>query len=338
MGFGLCGFKSHPRHQVAPRIVVDVMGADRPPGELAAGAAQAAAKLPLDLVVVGDARQIEPHLPDLPNVSLLHCPLFVDPEEKPVEAARRTDTSLARGLALLAQGQADAFLSPGNTGAVVATALLQLGRLPGVHRPALCASLPTLKGKEVLLVDAGASADYKPPYLLQFASMGAAYARVVLDLALPTVGLLNIGTEPHKGDTLTQQAHALLAERPDFRGNVEPHTVLTERPVDVVVTGGFSGNLFLKALEGGVEAVTEALRRELHRSLRARLGGWIARPALRAVARGLGYREHNAAPLLGVRGLVFVAHGRSDAPAVAGAVRRVFKVCQADFLAQLPPF
>ncbi len=335
MGFGPCGFKSHPRHQVAPRIVVDVMGADRPPGELAAGAAQAAAKLPLELILVGRAPEFASQLPHLPNVEVVDCPDFVSPLEKPVEAARRQNTSLVRGLELVASGQADAFLSPGSTGAVVAAALLTLGRLPGVHRPALCASLPALHGPEVLLLDAGASSDAKPQFLEQFAAWGALYAREILHLPAPKVGLLNIGTEPGKGDALTQEAYALLARRADFVGNVEPHAVLTERPVDVVISGGFAGNLFLKALEGGVEALAQALRGELGKSWRGRVGGWLARPALRAVARKLRYEAHNAAPLLGVRGLVFVAHGRSTAAAMAGAVTRAFHVCQTGLLEKI---
>ncbi|MCX7750535.1 MAG: phosphate--acyl-ACP acyltransferase [Candidatus Bipolaricaulota bacterium] len=300
-----------------PRIIVDVMGADRPPGELAAGALRAAERLPITLLLAGLRRELPP-LP--PEVEVL----------EPTEGR----SSIEVGIAALAAGQAEAFLSPGSTGAVVRAAVLGLGRLPGLLRPGLCASLPSLSG-EALLIDAGATADPKPAYLLQYADLGVAYAREVLGIPSPAVGLLNIGEEPGKGDRVARAAHDLLAARKDFVGNVEPHEILTERPVDVVVTGGFSGNLLLKALEGGAEAVLAATRSALRGSLRARLGALLARPALREVARRLRYEEHNAAPLLGVRGLVLVAHGRSDARAMEGALRRTHRACQAKVLPKL---
>ncbi len=308
------------------------MGADRPPAELAAGVARAAAALPIKLILVGRRLDLPPDLP--PTVEILNCARPAGSGEAAAHAARQEDNSIARGVEALLRGEADAFLSPGSTGAVVSTALLRLGRLPGVLRPGLCASLPTLRG-EVLLIDAGATADPKPVHLLQFADLGLTYAREVLGIPRPTIGLLNIGTERGKGDRLTRAAHALLADREEFAGNVEPHTVLTDRPADVVVCGGFSGNLFLKAVEGGAEAVLTATRAALRSSARAVLGAWLARPALRGVSRRLRYEEHNAAPLLGVRGLVLVAHGRSDAQAIAGALRRTHQACQAKIVERL---
>ncbi|HAZ28002.1 TPA: phosphate acyltransferase [Candidatus Acetothermia bacterium] len=310
------------------------MGADRPPAEVAAGAVAAAEGLPIQLVLVGRRAALAPSLSSA--IEVLDCPGFVDCAEPPVQAARRSDTSIARGIAALAAGEADAFLSPGSTGAVVTTALLRLGRLPGVLRPGLCASLPTLRG-EVLVIDVGATADPKPEHFVSFAHLGATYAREVLGIPQPTIGLLNIGTELGKGDRITRAAYELLADRDGFRGNVEPHTVVTERPVDVVVSGGFVGNLFLKALEGGAEAVLAATKAALMSSAQARLGAWLARSALRAVGRKLRYEEHNAAPLLGVAGLVVVAHGRSDARALAGALRRTDQACRAGLIGKLAP-
>ncbi|SQD92427.1 Phosphate acyltransferase [Candidatus Bipolaricaulis anaerobius] len=311
-----------------PRIVVDVMGADRPPAELAGGAIRAATALPIRLILVAH-RPLLPPLP--PGVEVLECPPAPEHEEGATRVARREDTSIARGLDALRRGEADAFLSPGSTGAVVSAAILRLGRLPGVVRPGLCASLPTLRG-EVLLIDAGATADSKPAHLVQFADLGAAYAQAVLGIPSPTVGLLNIGTEHGKGDALTREAHPLLARTAGFVGNVEPHTILTERPVDVVVAGGFSGNLFLKAVEGGAEAVLTMVKGALRSSARARLGALLSRRALRAVAQSLRYEEHNAAPLLGVNGLVTVAHGRSDAAAIEGALRRTFQASRSQIV------
>lgn len=297
------------------------MGADRPPAELVEAAIHASARLPLTLVLAARRRDLPPHLP--PTIEVLDCP----PEEG-------EGSSIVRGIAVVGRGEADAFLSPGSTGAVVRTAILRLGRLPGVLRPGLCASLPTLHG-EMLLIDAGATADPKPAHIAQFAQLGLAYAHGVLGISRPTAGLLNIGTEQGKGDRLTRAAYDLLAVRDDFVGNIEPHTVLTERPADVVVCGGFTGNLFLKALEGGVAAILAAAGNALRRSPRTRLGGWLAQPALRAVGRGFRYEEHNAAPLLGVRGLVLVAHGRSDGRAIGGALRRAFLASQSGIVETL---
>lgn len=314
-----------------PRIVVDVMGADRPPAELAAGAIRAAADLPIQLVLAAH----RPLLPPLPaGVEVLDCPPAPAPHGSATSAARQEGTSITLGLDALRRGEAEAFLSPGSTGAVVAAAILRLGRLPGVLRPGLCASLPTLRG-EVLLIDAGATADPKPAHLAQFADLGTAYCRAVLGIPAPTVGLLNIGTEHGKGDQLTRSAHELLQGRDGFAGNVEPHTLLTERPVDVVVAGGFSGNLFLKAVEGGAEAVLGLVKEALRSSTRARLGAWLSRRALRGVARALRYEDHNAAPLLGVDGLVTIAHGRSDARAMEGALRRTFQASRSGIVAAL---
>lgn len=300
------------------------MGGDRPPAELAAGVVRAAADLPVHLIVTAP-RSLLPPLPH--GVEVLECSPAATAKGA-LSHALGEETSIARGLEALRRGEADAFLSPGSTGAVVATALLRLGRLPGILRPGLCVSLPTLKG-EALLIDGGATADPKPAYLAQFADLGMTYAREVLGITNPTFGLLNIGTEQGKGDRLTREVYPLLSGRPGFVGNVEPHQILTGRPADVVVSGGFAGNLVLKALEGGAEAVLAATQAALRSSARARLGGLLARPGLRAVRKMLRYEEYNAAPLLGVRGLVAVAHGRSDALAMAGALRRLYRACEA---------
>lgn len=314
---------------MATRIVVDVMGADRPPGELVAGALAAADRLPVHLIFAGRRRLIEPHLPEEAHAEVLDCEDFVPPDAPPVRAVRNRATSIVRGLELLAEGKAEAFLSPGNTGAVVAAALLVLGRLPGAKRPGLCASLPTLAGRELLLIDAGATADPRPEHLAQFAEMGVLYAREALGFAQPKVGLLSIGAEALKGDKLVRSAHGLLSGRPDFAGNVEPHQLLTERPVDVVVTGGFAGNLTIKALEGGAEATWEALKSALGGALRYKLGAFLLRPALRALAGRMSYDRYNGAPLLGVRGLVMVAHGRSSPRAMEAAVERTYWAAKA---------
>lgn len=317
---------------MAIRIVVDVMGVDRPPDELVTGALAAAGRLPIHLILAGRRRLIEPHLPEDAHAEVLDCEEFVPQDAPPVQAIRMKGTSILRGLELVAQGKAEAFLSPGNTGAVVAASLLVLGRIPGIKRPGICASIPTLKGKELLLIDAGATADPKPEHLLQFADMGRLYAQEVLGIPEPTIGLLSIGEETIKGDKLVRAAHRLLARRPDFVGNVEPHGLLTERPVDIVVSGGFAGNLTIKALEGGAEGTWTALKDELRTSIRTYVGATLLRPTLRNLVRKMRYDRYNGAPLLGVQGLVMVAHGRSSPSAMEAAVERTFWVAKAELV------
>lgn len=323
---------------MAIRIAVDVMGGDRPPEELVRGALAAADRLPVHLIFAGRRRLIEPVLPEDAHAEVLDCEAFVPPDAPPVQAIRDHTTSIARGLELVSRGKADAFLSPGNTGAVVAGALLILGRLPGVKRPGICASFPTLPGREILLIDAGATADPRPEHLVQFADMGVLYAQEVLGIPEPKVGLLSIGAEPTKGDKLTRTTHALLRQRDDFAGNVEPHDLLSSRPVDVVVTGGFAGNLTIKALEGGAEATWGALKSALTGRLRHRLGAALLKPALRALAARMSYDRYNGAPLLGVKGLVMVAHGRSSARAMEAAVERTYWAAKAEVVDRISRF
>ncbi len=332
-----CGFKSHPRHQffMPYTIAIDVMGADRPPREIISGALQATGRLPVHLLFVGRRRSVEPHLPPDAPGELVECEQVVEQDEPPVQAVRRKESSLVRGMELVAEGKADAFLSPGNTGAVVGAALLKLGRLPGVHRPGLCAAVPTLKEREVLIIDAGATSDPRPSHLVQFAHMGRIYAQEVLGIAEPKLALLNIGAEPIKGDKLSREAFRLLSEIPRFVGNVEPHDLLIERPADVAVAGGFAGNLAIKSLEGGAEVVLEGLRHVISRSRRGKLGALFMRSSLRELAAQLRYDRHNGAPLLGVRKLVVAAHGRSSPEAMEAAVVRTFWALQVGLVGRL---
>ena len=306
------------------RIVVDVMGADRPPSELIKGAQAAARRLPLNLILVGKRGEIHPHLDPALPVEVVHAPDVVGMDEPPLRAARKRDSSLVKGIRLLAEGNAEAFLSPGNTGAIVAAAVFILGRLPGVLRPGLCAAIPTLAGRELYLIDAGATVDCRPHNLLQFAKMGESYAREALGVEQPKVGLLNVGEEKIKGDKLSREAYKLLSGLRNFVGNVEPHRLIGERPADVVVCSGFAGNLTIKALEGGAEIVWESVKRAIGDSTPGRLAALLLRRRLRVLSQRLRYERYNGAPLLGVRGLVFVAHGRSSAAAIEAAVERTF--------------
>ena len=311
------------------RILVDVMGGDLPPSELARGGIAAGHEMGIDIGFVGDPAAIRPalaqsHTPEGSQFSIIPATQVVRMDESPVRAVRtKRDSSLIKGIIALKEGNADAFVSPGNTGAVVAGSIFTLGRIPGVPRPGIATTLPTVDGGEVLIIDVGATVDCAPRHLLYFALMGGTYARSALEIRSPRIGLLNIGTEKTKGNKLAQRTFALLSQSPlPFAGNVEGHEVLTSSPVDVVVCDGFVGNIFLKTLEGGAAAVVDLLRHGVSNGgLRARLGGALLYPVLSSLRARLSYQQHGGAPLLGVNGVVVIGHGRSDAQAIAGAIR-----------------
>jgi glycerol-3-phosphate acyltransferase PlsX len=222
---------------------------------------------------------------------------------------------------LLKSGEAQAFVSMGNTGAMLAGALLALGRIRGVERPGLAVLLPT-PGGPTLLIDGGANAEARPNHLRQFAEMGSAYMRAMYGYERPRVGLLSIGEEASKGSPLIVEAHRLMLEQPaiHFLGNIEGRDVTTGQ-YQVVVTDGFTGNTALKLIEGSVQMVFDVMRREARTSWRSRIGGALLLPALREARGRMDYRRYGAAPLLGVNGKVFIGHGRSDPEAIANAIR-----------------
>ncbi len=306
-------------------VAVDAMGGDFAP-QAAVEGALIAARGGVDVVLVGDAAAVGRELARLgatpANVRVVHASdaIAMDQHDA-LDARHRKESSVYVALQLLRRGEADAFVSAGNTGAVVTLALVVLGRLPGAERPALGALLPLPPGP-CLLLDCGANAESRASHLVQFGLLGAAYVRAVLGVAEPRVGLLSIGEEPGKGTPAVIEAHAALAVAPGLRflGNVEGREITTGR-ADVVVTDGFTGNVALKLAEGVIEMLLLELRRAALASWRGRLGGLLLRPQVRALADQLDYRRAGAAPLLGVDGAVYIAHGRSDGAAVANAVR-----------------
>ncbi len=309
------------------RIVLDVMGGDLPPRELVKGGIAAGRRFGADILFAGEPTAIRTaldasHEREGSRFSILSASEIITMDEPPVRAVRgKRDSSLVRGLLALRDGEADAFVSPGNTGAVVAGSIFTLGRIAGIPRPGLAVSLPSLTGEDFLVIDVGANVDCAPLHLAYFALMGATYARDVLGEREPKIGLLNIGTEKAKGNKLNYHAFDILEKGPlPFVGNVEGHHLLTERPVDVVVCDGFVGNIFLKAIEGGVGAVSALLRRSISRRLFARLGGLLLRPVFAELRETLSYERRGGAPLLGVDGIVVIAHGRSNAAAIDGAI------------------
>jgi glycerol-3-phosphate acyltransferase PlsX len=299
------------------RVAVDAMGGDRAPEEIVAGAL--AARSPaVEPVLYGRRDALESLAGDL---AVVHAPDVVAMEEKPGEAARtKRESSLFAVCRAVAAGEADVAVSAGNTGALLAAGLVEIGRLPGVHRPAIALALPALRGPSVL-IDGGANADARPEHLLQFAHMGAVFAEEALRIANPSVALLSIGEEPEKGNRLVREAHELLAAgEVRYVGNVEGRELLAGA-ADVVVCDGFTGNVALKTLEGGVLTALESLRGEITASWRGRLGGVLIRPAARRLRERLDPDAYGGAYLLGLRGLVVIAHGRSSRRAIENAIR-----------------
>ncbi len=296
------------------RVAVDALGGDRAPQEIVAGA-RAAAAPGIVPVVYGPA--------DLDTQGLEHVATdgAVEMDDKPGEAVRgKPGSSLVRAVRAVADGDADAVVSAGNTGAMLAASLLHIRRLPGVYRPGIAVVIPTGHGPSVL-IDAGANADARPEHLLQFAHMGCVFAEEILGVERPRVRLLSIGEEPEKGNLLTLEAHALLADDDLlFDGNTEGRTLLVGE-ADVIVTDGFTGNVALKTLEGTIRSVLAALRSEAEASVRGKLGGALLRPAVRGLRTRLDPEEHGGGYLLGLRGLVVISHGSSSRRAIANAIR-----------------
>ena len=307
-------------------IAVDAMGGDFAPHAVVAGTAAAARALPdLDIALVGDEAVVAPLLraagPPLANLTLCHASQVVEMCDAPGAAVRqKRESSIAVGMRLVREGRAQAIISAGNSGAMMAAAVLILKAQRGVDRPAIATLLPTQRG-HVVLLDSGATTDCKPAHLVQFARLGNIYASTVLDCASPRVGLLSIGEEPTKGDELTKETHQLLlASELIFIGNVEPKE-LVRGEVDVVVCDGFVGNLMLKAGEGFCGLIMTLIAEEVAKRPLFRLAERVLRPAFRQVTKRFDYAEVGGALLLGVNGVVVICHGRSNGLAIGNAVR-----------------
>jgi glycerol-3-phosphate acyltransferase PlsX len=296
------------------RIAVDAMGGDDAPGPIIAGALRAASD-EIEPILVGRLG-IDPE-----GLAHVVADDVIDMHEKPGKAVRlKPRSSLVVACRLVAEGKADAVVSAGNTGALLAAGLIVLRRLPGVRRPAIGAVVPSRNGPYVL-IDAGANADARPRHLLQFAHMGAIFAEEILGLKHPTVRLLSIGEEAEKGNTLSVAAHRLLAASSlNFAGNAEGRLLL-EHPADVIVCDGFTGNIALKTIEGTAQSMLQALREAAEQSALTKLGGLLLRPAVRSVREKFNPDTYGGAYLLGLRGLAVPAHGNSGQDAIANAIR-----------------
>lgn len=303
------------------RIAVDAMGGDHAPGEIVAGAALAAADYGVDISLVGIPTAVQPLLDSHPRLQLVPCTQVIAMDEHPAQAVRsKPDSSMCVCARLCREGRADGWVSAGNSGAVMAAALLIQGRIRGVERPALGSVVPTQNGFAYFL-DVGANVDSKPDYLVQFAGMGAVYAREMLGRPEPRVALLSNGEEEGKGDELVRETgRRLRSSLPGFIGNVEPKDIYNAR-ADVVVADGFVGNVAIKMAEATAEFLFRNLRDEIPKTTRGKLGGLLIRPGVREMRARIDWREFGGAPLLGIDGVAVVAHGRSDARAIKNAIR-----------------
>jgi glycerol-3-phosphate acyltransferase PlsX len=321
------------------RIVLDAMGSDNAPAPDVEGGVRAARRFGQEIILVGQRPAIEAELAKhdilgLP-LTIVHASEVIGMDEHPSQAARsKKDSSMVVGMGLLRAGRADAFVSMGNSGGVLATALTsagRIGRIPGVKRPAISTVLPTLDGLAFML-DIGANADCHPEWLAQFALLGSVYARKVLGIANPRVGILANGEEETKGNKLVQEAHPLLrALDINYVGNVEGKD-LTAGLADVIVSDGFTGNVAVKTAEGTAKMLLATLKKEIKARPLAMVGALLAQGAFAATAKKLDYREYGGAPLLGVDGVVIIGHGRSDALAVENAVRVAIEAVKADLI------
>jgi len=305
------------------RIALDAMGGDQAPAVTVRGALEAVEAHGVEVILVGDAERLRRELgaSSRPGVSIRHAGQVVAMDESPSTALRRKkDSSIRVAVDLVKAGEADAVVSAGNTGAVMATAFFVLGTIPGVDRPGIATVMPSEK-EPFLLIDAGATVDCKPVHLLQFAVMGDVYASMVLGRRRPRVGLLSIGEEATKGNELTREVFKLLeSSHLEFAGNVEGKEIFSG-VVDVVVCDGFTGNVALKIGEGLVESLVRMLRGEIGRSLLGRIGYLLLRTGLPDIRKKLDYAEYGGAPLLGINGVTIISHGRSSGKAIRNAIR-----------------
>lgn len=307
------------------KIALDAMGGDYAPGEIVRGAWETCRNNGLQVIMVGDREILQQELDSLgpcDGLEIVHASEVIGMHEAPAAAVRRKkNSSMVVAADLVRSGEAAAMVSAGSTGATMAAALLRLGRIKGIDRPAIASVLPTAGGAAILL-DVGANVDCKAKNLLQFAVMGSLYARKVLNIEKPRIGLLNVGEESTKGNELTQEAYQLLLNNNiNFCGNIEGRDIYTG-VMDVVVCDGFVGNVVLKTSEGLATVLMNMIKSEMQHSNLAKLGAILALPSLKNLKKRIDYSEYGGAPLLGINGVAIVCHGSSRARAIQNALCR----------------
>lgn len=306
-------------------IVLDAMGSDKRPQPEVEASVQCTETLGVDLILVGDETTLKPLLAAQPgdksHVRIVYAPEALEMSDHIAEARAKRNNTMQVGMNLVRSGEAQAFVTAGNTGMAMYFATKTFGLIPGVIRPCLCATFPVKNGKCVIL-DIGANAECRPEFLVQFGRMGSVYAALLLKREHPRVGLLANGEEEGKGNELVKAAGPLMrVEVPGFVGNIEGKELFAGE-VDVAVTDGFTGNILLKSTEAVARLILDTLKEELLGSTRTKIGAALAKPAFKSVKQMLDPSEIGAAPLLGIDALVFVGHGRSDVKAVLSAVNQ----------------
>jgi len=318
------------------KIVVDAMGGDYAPQAIVAGVIEAIKELNVNIVLVGIKDKVEEELKKfhypLEKIEIVHASEVVEMHDPAVTPIRRKkDSSISVGITLLKENKGDAFVSAGNTGAVVAASTFILGMLEGVERPAIGLVIPTLK-RFAFLIDVGANSDPKPEHLFQSSLMARVYAKEVLDLENPSIGLLNIGEEATKGSDFEKEAHKLMNERlKGFMGNIEPTEIFTGKS-DCIICDGFVGNVMIKVAEGLMESAGALLKREIKKSPLAMFGAFLMKSRLMHIRKMADYSEYGGAPLLGVNGVVMISHGRSSPKAIKNAIRATLREVEHNIL------
>ncbi len=318
------------------RIAVDAMGGDLAPSAAVCGARAAVEQeRELTVVLVGDRKALDAELSSMiahPGIEWVQADDIIETAEAPVQAVRqKAGSSLVKTIRLVKNNDADAAISAGNTGALMAAGLFVLGRMRGIERPALTAILPALHGWGVLMLDVGANLDPRPHQLYQYGVMGSIYCREVYGIDRPRVALLNVGVEEEKGPAVIREAHQLLkADRMlNFMGNLEPRELL-QGQADVVVTEGFAGNVALKAIEGAARDIFREVKRALLGGVRQKMGALLVKDGFQALARRWDYQETGGAPLLGLNQIVYKCHGASDPRAFQRTILTAFEYCRRD--------
>ena len=319
------------------KIAIDAMGGDHAPKEIVLGAMKAVETFAdLQIVLVGDEAKIDESLQKTNRITVIHTDEVILGTDEPVRAVRRKkNASLVLAARQVADGLADACISAGNTGALMAAGLFVVGRIEGIERPALAPTLPTVGGEGFLLLDVGANADAKPEHLLQYAIMGSIYCSKVRGIEKPRIGLLNIGTEEKKGNELTKEAFKRLKEAPiHFTGNVEARDLL-DGAADVVVTDGFTGNMVLKTIEGTALSTFKMLKSALTGSFKSKLAAAVLKPDLIRLKSKMDYSEYGGAGLFGLKAPVIKAHGSSNAQAIFSAIRQTREMVEKEVISQM---
>lgn len=318
------------------KIIVDAMGGDNAPGEIVRGCIDAAEKLNVELLLVGKQELIEAELKKNnysgDAISIVNADEVISGEDDPVTAIRhKKKSSMHIGLTLAAKGEGDAFVSAGNTGALISGATLIVKRIPGIRRAALAPVLPSTEGF-YLLIDSGANAECTPEFLNQFGLMGSVYMKKFMDMPNPRVGLVNIGTEEDKGTDVIRAAHKLLKDAPiNYTGYVEAREVPLGG-ADVVVCDGFTGNVILKFMEGMASAFGKMLKNVFYKNTKSKLAALAVKGGIDDMKKSMDYKEHGGAPVLGVRKPVIKAHGSSDAKAFFSAIRQTKKLVECNLV------